>query len=276
MILKKIPLISCVCVTKNRLDLLKKSIFCYINQGYSNKKLTILSQSSPYINLQIKKHIQELKRTDIEFFEAPENISLGEMRNISVELANGEIICQWDDDDLYHPDRIRTQFDALRKDKNNIASLYCDFLKYFAHTKEIYWCDWSEKQADFSHKFLCGSIMFYKYLFYEFSQFYPSTGPCSDKEEDLNVLEKICKKGKIEPILNGNHYIYVYHGKNTYNLDHHKLAIEALANKKILTNKELFDKRSKIEETIKLTQIKEKILVKSLEGIAFELNSDEI
>lgn len=40
---------------------------------------------------------------------------LGRLRNIAVSLARGEIVAQWDDDDLYAPNRLAVQLAALRQ-----------------------------------------------------------------------------------------------------------------------------------------------------------------
>lgn len=263
-----IPLISCVCVTKNRPDMLKKSIFCYMNQSYGYKNLFILSQGTEECNKEIEKYIKQLNRNDIFFFTAPETLSLGSMRNTCVELATGQIICQWDDDDLYHPDRITTQFHFLRSNSSNVASLYCDFLKYFKQTKELYWCDWSQ-ESEYSHRFLCGSIMFYKSIFYMYETFYPETGHQSCREEDLNVLEKTIGKGDVMPILAGHQYIYVHHGSNTYEIEHHKLSLDTRWGKKVLNKEELLSKKALIDGALDLTKADSEVIVRSLDEEAF-------
>lgn len=269
MIIQKMPLITCVCVTKNRFDLLKKSINCYINQTYQNKNLVILSQSNKDCNKKIENHIKELNRSDIQFVVAPEFLSLGAMRNTSVELATGEIICQWDDDDLYHPERLITQFKILASDSRNIASVYCDFLKYFDHVKKMYWCDWSN-EPKFTHKFLCGSVMFKKTAFHMYRLFYPESGSQSHVEEDLNVLEKLSYKGNIAPVFAGHQYVYVFHCKNTYDLRHHELTLDTTWGKKILSKKELLEKKDLIEATINAMGFCDSFDVCSLDDVAFK------
>jgi glycosyltransferase involved in cell wall biosynthesis len=272
MIVQKTPLITCVCVTKNRFHLLQSAIHCYLRQTYPNKNLVILSQGNKKSNDDIGSLLNSLNRPDIQFVEAPEFLSLGAMRNTSVELATGEIICQWDDDDLYHPDRIFTQYRELKKDNRHIASVYCDFLKFFENCNELYWCDWSG-EPKLTHKFLCGSVMFYKSAFHMYRLFYPETGSQSKVEEDLNVLEKLSYKGDIAPIFAGHQYIYRFHGINTYDIDHHKLALNTQWGKKVYSNTELLEKKSLLEATFKLVDLNPPLNVCSLDGIAFSLES---
>lgn len=45
------------------------------------------------------------------------NLSLGAQRNLSIEKANGEYICLWDDDDWYHSQRLELQYRAIDESK---------------------------------------------------------------------------------------------------------------------------------------------------------------
>ncbi len=275
MIANKYPKITCVMVTNGRLDCIKHSVQCYINQSYCNKDLVILSQANEEINEEIISYINKLFRPDIRFFIAPQDLSLGMMRNTSIELSTGEIICQWDDDDLYHHDRILTQYNSLRSNNHHVASCYCDFLKYFKNTQEIYWCDWSKEPIP-SHRYLCGTIMFYKKYFGEFPIFYPEHGHQSKCEEDLNVLEKLMTKGTIGSVFSGHQYIYVYHGKNTYGLDHHILGINTTWGKKLYSQEELLLHCNLIEETFKSVNLNDTVKVVSPDGLAFTYDSNTI
>lgn len=268
MIPSQSPLITCACVTKDRPELLKRSINCYINQTYPNKKLVIVSQSNEDNNKIIFNYLKTLNRDDILFLEAPSMLTLGAMRNVSVELATGEIVCQWDDDDVYHPHRLITQYKALISDSRNVASIYSQFLKYFSNSHEVYWCDWWNEH-EYSHRFLCGSIMFYKALFHLWENFYPERGSQSCREEDLHVLEKLISKGLIAPVTAGNQYIYVYHGVNTYDLDHHKMTLDVRWGKKVFNKIQLVGNQDLIKDALNYMDLDNEIYVKSLDELAF-------
>ena len=221
-------LVSCVMVTNGRPDQIACSLKSFLSQTYQSKELIIVSQGSSEDNDKIQQMIYGHK--SIEFVEAPKRLSLGGMRNLSVELAQGEIICQWDDDDYYHPNRILTQYKCLRG--KHVASLYTQYLKYFADTGRLYLIDHLRGTDDYVKvmnqypfkKYLCGSVMFRKSCFYEANNLlYPECGNQSDKEEDLNVLQRLMKMGEIAPVNVGYEYCYVYHGGNVYQRRHHEL-----------------------------------------------------
>ena len=260
------PKISCVTVTTGRVDLLKKAIHCYAYQTYKNRELVILAQSNIE---QIRPYVDSLRRDDIILLEAPSHLTLGAIRNASIEIAKGDIICQWDDDDLYHPDRIRTQYLALRTHSSNVACAYSDFLKYFKATGEVYWCDWSG-ESSLSSQMLCGTIMFHKRMFHENgSILYPQTGEQCHVEEDLNVLQKLIAAGPVVPVFGGNHYVYIYHGKNTYDLAHHKLTLLTNSGKFIMNSENLRDNQKVLEETFRLAGVDVSVTFRSLKEDAF-------
>jgi hypothetical protein len=41
--------------------------------------------------------------------------TLGTLRGLSLDVATGEIVCQWDDDDCHHPDRILHQVQQMTR-----------------------------------------------------------------------------------------------------------------------------------------------------------------
>lgn len=103
--------VSCLVVTADRRELLKRSLFCYKNQSHENTELVVVDNGEDTIkDLLSEFPAEELKYIRIE--PSPENI-LGEMRNVSLEHATGEFITCWDDDDWFHPDRIKIQLNVL-------------------------------------------------------------------------------------------------------------------------------------------------------------------
>jgi len=258
-----LPLITCVMVTKGRPSLIKKSISCFNQQTYSNKNLLIVSQGDKQTNEEIK---SLLPKNGI-FFSTTPKLSLGAMRNLSVELANGEIVCQWDDDDLSHPERLMTQYKELISSDHHVASMYTQFLKYFSTNKSLYWCDWSGERT-LPAQYICNTLMFRKKVFGT-NICYPETGPQSNVEEDLNFLGKLLGVGQVAKVTKGYQFVYVYHGKNVYDLEHHSLTLITETGKKVMDKDFLLKNKNLIDQTILATKIK--VVVKSLEEEVWQL-----
>jgi glycosyltransferase involved in cell wall biosynthesis len=110
---KKGPKVSCLMVTGDRKSLSKRAIQCFTNQTYENKELVIVDDGSEdYSELLLD--IPKESYQYIKIKKCP-NTVLGTLRNITLDAARGDYLVQWDDDDWYHPDRIKIQASYLDK-----------------------------------------------------------------------------------------------------------------------------------------------------------------
>jgi glycosyltransferase involved in cell wall biosynthesis len=251
-------------VTKDRAELAAQAICNYFNQTYPNKELVIVAQGQPESNKTLRQYVDALNDPSIVMVEVSPTISLASLRNLSVGIARGEFICQWDDDDFHHPARIATHMMYM---PNAVASAYSQHLKYFEHTKSLYWIDWSKEEI-FWATMLCGAIMFRKDAYRHFnSLLYPEYTGQQHKEEDLNVLQKLVKLGTVVQMPQGHQYIYRYHGKNVYNLAHHELVLD----KVVMKPSDLLANRRLLEDTFKSVGLHEAI-VRDRESVAFHYN----
>lgn len=106
-----LPRVSCLMVTGNRKELSRRAIQCFINQSYENKELVILDDGTEdYSEL-----LTGIPPADYQYIKIKKNPDtvLGSLRNITLDAATGDYLVQWDDDDWYHPDRIKIQASFL-------------------------------------------------------------------------------------------------------------------------------------------------------------------
>ncbi|MFB7187735.1 glycosyltransferase [Streptomyces sp. NPDC056230] len=105
------PSVSCLMVTKDRLSLARRAIQCFLAQTYTNKELVVVDDGSSDA---LEQHVRRLGDPRIRFHRLPPTgQTLGALRNIAVDRATGTYVCQWDDDDLYDPERIEVQMAAV-------------------------------------------------------------------------------------------------------------------------------------------------------------------
>lgn len=105
------PRVSCVMVTANRAAIARRAVACFLEQTWGNRELVVVDDGNEdYAALfagipadRLLYH-REPKRADA---------TLGTLRNLSLDLARGDMVAQWDDDDWYHPDRLTRQIAAL-------------------------------------------------------------------------------------------------------------------------------------------------------------------
>lgn len=106
--------VSCLMVTGkhyNRRFLAQIAVDCFLKQTYQNRELIIINTSPFPWFLNCHESIKEFMYKDA---------SLGFLRNQSLELATGDLLLQWDDDDYYSPDRIRFQ---VENHKQGLATI---------------------------------------------------------------------------------------------------------------------------------------------------------
>lgn len=107
-------LVSCVCLTKNRREWLPRSIEYFKTQTYPNLEMLILNDGEDVADL-IPNDDDRIR------LHTCEKMTIGLKRNRACQLARGEIICHWDDDDLYAPERVADQVSRLLESGKSVT-----------------------------------------------------------------------------------------------------------------------------------------------------------
>jgi len=198
------PLISCLCVTHNKLNFLQRVIRCFKAQTYTNKELVIVYESD---NFSVQEFSKSCDDTSVTFYEIPATPkqSLGTLRNISLQYAKGDYFCQWDDDDWYAEDRLDVQYDAL-KSNVKVASMLTYWLMFDSMNNQAFLSPFRLWEGSI----LCEKAMITSEVNYA----------NLEKGEDTVLLGKLLETNCIFPIIKPNIYIYVFHGDNTWDYDH--------------------------------------------------------
>lgn len=109
-------LVSCVTPTQgSRMGWLPFLVDSYLKQTYQNKELVILGDvGGPYLDehMGIPWKVAVAANIRIHYCEG---WNIPRKRNYLAELAKGEIIIHFDDDDWSHPDRIQAQIHHLKQ-----------------------------------------------------------------------------------------------------------------------------------------------------------------
>lgn len=195
------PLISCLMVTRGTPVFVRAAITSFLHQTYINKELIIVSDKN-YDSIQTL--IQEYDSTSIKLVFIPEVKPLGDLRNIAMREAKGQIISQWDDDDEYHEDRLSIGVAALIQ-----ADVAAVFLKRWL----ICWPE-NEHLVVSNERAWEGSMIAWK-------KSVPSYPPIA-RGEDTVVVDALCKREKFAIIDIPWLYCYYIHGNNSWDSEHMK------------------------------------------------------
>lgn len=197
-------LISCLCVTRNKPYLLKRSIKCFSGQTYKNKELLIVCESDDHDTITFASSLID-DSIRLLILDVQPKRTLGELRNLSIEAAKGDFFCQWDDDDWYHNRRLELQMKALR-DHYKSGSVLVNWIIYDQPKKEAYL---SYTRA-WEGSILCKKDIVSKDCHYDHLA----------KGEDTSFLFKILERNCLVPLMMPCLYVYVIHGNNTWDRQH--------------------------------------------------------
>ncbi|MDX3229813.1 glycosyltransferase [Streptomyces sp. ME19-01-6] len=194
------PRVSCLMVTKDRLPLAKRAIRCFLAQTYTRAELVVVDDSADGA---LEDHVRALADPRIRFHRLPpEGRTLGELRNIAVDLATGSYVCQWDDDDLCDPERLEVQLAAVL----GLGATAC-FL-----ARERLWWPARRKFAIsgvrvWESSMLCAKDVLPRY-------------PEQRRGEDSPVAEAVVRGGRSVSLDAPELYTYVIHEANTFDEPH--------------------------------------------------------
>jgi glycosyltransferase involved in cell wall biosynthesis len=202
-------------VSRNRFDVARAGIESYLAQSYLNKELIIIRDiiRDPPSVVEFETGVRDLGRPDIRVIRASDAVPLNALRNASMENANGEVLCQWDDDDYSHPDRLRIQLDAMMA-QGSPACYLQDTFDYDIVNGAMYWLDWSPSPLR-CHP---GTVMYRSSLRMRYAEVPGYTRASEDTLLCLSFKKPVTLVG-------GAPYLFVYswHGHNTWKEDHRAL-----------------------------------------------------
>ncbi|QIL82159.1 glycosyltransferase family 2 protein [Diaphorobacter sp. HDW4A] len=211
--------ISCLMVTQaSRFEWVQLAVADFCAQTYAERDLLIIHDSGTGFDDALKHWIatasacaKELKRIAVK--RVPAGQTLGALRNQSVQMATGDLVCQWDDDDRYHPMRLALQAEKLRAADADFCFLR-DQLHGFVSDKTLCWDDWNVEPYPLN--FVQGTLLGKR----DKMPRYPEI----ERGEDTGLCLAILNEGHRVTRLrhHGWCYIYTFHGDNVWGDQHHQ------------------------------------------------------
>lgn len=206
-------MISCLMVTRpGRLQFVERSVRCFDAQTHEDRELVILHDGNNGFDRALREMSGGFPRSDIRIHRVFVPQTLGELRNASVSVACYPLVCQWDDDDLFHPQRLSEQLAQLQEAGADCC-YFTDQLHWFEGINQWYWDDWKAERPP-GH-LIQGSILARR----DIMPSYPS----ERRGEDTGLLSTLLESGARITGLEGRGYLYVYsyNGENAWDFSHH-------------------------------------------------------
>jgi glycosyltransferase involved in cell wall biosynthesis len=111
-----LPLVTCMIVTGGRVAFLRRAYRYFCRQTYPPKEFLVVDDGATDL-------APFFRDERVRYFRVPGGLSIGTKRNIACELARGNIVLQWDDDDWFGDGRIGYQLAPLLRNEADICAL---------------------------------------------------------------------------------------------------------------------------------------------------------
>lgn len=154
------PLVTCLMPTADRRAFVPRAVDCFLGQDYEPRELLVLDDGVDRIG--------DLLPDDprIRYVELPERLVLGAKRNRGCELAAGDLIAHWDDDDWHAPARLSYQVAELERSSADLCGP--GKLLYAAPRERLAWL-YAYPQA--RRPWAAGNALLYRRSFWERNRF---------------------------------------------------------------------------------------------------------
>ena len=109
----ELPFISCKCITYGRVSTLEESIESFLKQDYPADKCELIIVNDYPLQTLVFDHPQ------VKIINLDKTFDIiGEKENYATELCQGDIICQWDDDDVALPHHLQNVAKYMTEEVN--------------------------------------------------------------------------------------------------------------------------------------------------------------
>jgi hypothetical protein len=111
------PLVSCIMPTRDRRADVPRAIHCFLRQSYERRELVVVDDGTD--------RVADLLPDDprVRYVRLAQPLPLGEKRNLACDLARGQLIAHWDDDDWSAPYRLGYQVGELESRAAGLCGL---------------------------------------------------------------------------------------------------------------------------------------------------------
>jgi glycosyltransferase involved in cell wall biosynthesis len=200
------PLVTAIMPTGNRPDFALQAIRCFLSQDYANSELLVLEDGTS----SLAGHLPGDPRVR-HVVTGRASRSIGAMRNEACQLARGEIVAHWDDDDWYGPGRLSRQVAAIRDGDADITALRGGVVFDLAA-----WRFWRLRPDLHRRLFVRdvhgGTLVYRRRVWEEQAKF-----PDSSLAEDAAFLEQAVRAGaRLRADEAAGMFVYVRHGGNAW------------------------------------------------------------
>ncbi len=200
------PLVSCMMVTTGERSTIRHALECYRRQQYRRRELVVVTHPDGLDR--VTGLVAASGAADVAIHAVGREMTLGDCRNVAIARARGDIVMQWDDDDLSDPLRVSVAAAMLMQSPAAAVML----------SRVLVWWPQRRLAAISERRFWEGSIAVWR----EHAPAYPSLAMGEDTVAVENLRRTRVVATYDMPLL----YFYTVHARNTWDRRHFERIIE--------------------------------------------------
>jgi hypothetical protein len=150
------PLVSCLMPTADRRIFVPHAVRYFLRQDYANRELIVLDDGSDSVSDLIPDDPR------IRYIRMQERRTMGAKYNLGCELARGEVIAHWDDDDWFAEWRLSYQVSELLKQPSMTITGFACILFYSPRDNRA----WEYVYPPGQLPWICGNSFCYRKAFW--------------------------------------------------------------------------------------------------------------
>jgi O-antigen biosynthesis protein len=203
-----VPLISCIMPTHNRRAFLALALDCFDAQTYPSKELVVIDDGTDAVSDLLE------GRSGVRYAHLSGRMTIGAKRNLACDLAQGQLIAHWDDDDWYGPRRLAEQAAPLLEQTCDVTGLVN------THLLEMPAARFWTLSGELHHRMFVGDVhggtlMFRKSLLRQGIRY-----PEANLAEDAALIRQFTQRHKrVQRVSCPGLFVYLRHGQNTWRFD---------------------------------------------------------
>lgn len=209
-VLPNVPLVSCLMPTRGRPELALQSVAYFQRQDWPERELIVLDDDP---NDALARLLAPVMAADtrVRHVRCPVGETIGAKRNRGCELARGDIVIQWDDDDWFAPSRLRAGVAPIVAGQADITGLVTGTMleleswRWWRVTPELH-------RRLFVHDVHGGTLAFRREIWRAGTRY-----PNASLAEDAAFLRAAVGRGaRLTRVPGDGHFVYVRHGINAW------------------------------------------------------------
>jgi hypothetical protein len=196
------PLVSCLMPTRDRPDFVERAVAYFLRQDYPNRELVVVDDGCEPVRDRVE------GAPGVTYVRLAGDASTGSKRNVAGEVARGEVLVCWDDDDWYGPGRLSAQARPLLAGEADVSALGRSL--FYQVTPGCFWRCTPRVHARMFFKQVVGGTLAWR-------RDARARFPDRSMAEDADLLRTLLRRGaRLAPVPNGGHFVYVRHGTNSW------------------------------------------------------------